>query len=576
MLNSRETRFAAFYCEPGIEGAHEKGGVEGQVGYFRRNHLVPVPEVGSLAELNARIAAAEEAEDGRRIGARIRTIGQDFAAEAPRLVPLPDEPFETGLLLTPRVDRYSQVTVRMNRYSVPVRLIGRQVRVVLRSSELVIYDGRHEAARHERMTAKGGETLVLDHYLEALMRKPGAMAGSVPLDQARAAGAFTGAHEALWSAARRADGEPAATRVLVEVLLLHRHMAAADVITGIEAALSVGAHAADVVAVEARRAADARAAAPAPQAGEQPPAVPQVTSLTLRRLAALPAGHPAAAHRQRLRPAAHAAPHRQGRPVMTRARAITEEAADAAVDTACRVLRLPTIRGQFAEAADKAEREQLTYRGFLAELLMGECEDRDRRRAERQVRGAGFPRAKWLADFDYDANPGISPAVLSTLAACNWVRKGQPLCLIGDSGTGKSHLLIALGTAAAMAGFRVRYTLASKLANELAEAADDRQLTKTIARYGRADLLCIDELGYMELDRRGAELLFQVLTEREETASVAIASNESFSGWTKTFTDPRLCAAIVDRLTFNATIIETGTESYRLARARAGTAKPAA
>ena len=127
-----------------------------------------------------------------------------------------------------------------------------------------------------------------------------------------------------------------------------------------------------------------------------------------------------------------------------------------------------------------------------------------------------------------------------------------------------------------MAGFRVRYTLASKLANELAEAADDRQLTKTIARYGRADLLCIDELGYMELDRRGAELLFQVLTEREETASVAIASNESFSGWTKTFTDPRLCAAIVDRLTFNATIIETGTSSYRLARAKAGTGKTAA
>ena len=278
-------RFEAFYCEPGIEGAHEKGGVEGQVGYFRRNHLVPVPEVDSLAELNARIAVAEQAEDARRIGARIRTIGQDFAAEAPRLLPLPDEAFETGLLLSPRVDRYSQVTVRMNRYSVPVRLIGRQVRVVLRSSELVIYDGRHEVARHERVTARGAETLVLDHYLEALMRKPGALAGSVPLDQARASGAFTGAHEALWSAARRADGEPAATRVLVEVLLLHRHMDAADVTTGIEAALSVGAHTADVIAVEARRAADAR---PVPGEGE-PPDVPEVTSLTLRRLAALPA-----------------------------------------------------------------------------------------------------------------------------------------------------------------------------------------------------------------------------------------------------------------------------------------------
>jgi IstB-like ATP binding protein len=117
--------------------------------------------------------------------------------------------------------------------------------------------------------------------------------------------------------------------------------------------------------------------------------------------------------------------------------------------------------------------------------------------------------------------------VIHTLATCDWVKKGLPLCLIGDSGTGKSHLLIALGTEAAMAGYRVKYTLATKLVNELVEASDDMVLTKTIARYGRVDLLCIDELGYMELDRRGAELLFQVLTEREEKASVAIASNEA-------------------------------------------------
>lgn len=120
-----------------------------------------------------------------------------------------------------------------------------------------------------------------------------------------------------------------------------------------------------------------------------------------------------------------------------------------------------------------------------------------------------------------------------------------------------------------MAGFRVKHTLATKLVNELVEAADEKQLTKTIARYGRVDLLCIDELGYMELDKHGAELLFQVLTEREEKNSVAIASNEAFGGWTKTFTDPRLCTAIVDRLTFNGTIIETGTDSYRLAQSRA-------
>ena len=210
-------------------------------------------------------------------------------------------------------------------------------------------------------------------------------------------------------------------------------------------------------------------------------------------------------------------------------RGLTEQAADAAVDQACRMLRLPTVRAQFPDLAEAAAREQMSYRGFLAELLMAECDDRARRRAERRIKAAGFPRQKSLRGFDFDANPAIDPAVINTLATCDWVKKGLPLCLIGDSGTGKSHLLIALGTEAAMAGYRVRYTLATKLVNELVEAADDRQLTKTINRYGRVDLLCIDELGYMELDRRGAELLFQVLTEREEKASVAIASNESFS-----------------------------------------------
>ncbi|MFF1446103.1 IS21-like element helper ATPase IstB [Streptomyces sp. NPDC058295] len=252
-----------------------------------------------------------------------------------------------------------------------------------------------------------------------------------------------------------------------------------------------------------------------------------------------------------------------------RNRGLTEEAATTAIDQACRMLRLPTIRGQFPDLAEAASREQMSYRGFLAELLLAECDDRARRRSERRIKAAGFPREKSLRAFDYDANPNIDAATINTLATCEWVRKGHPLCLIGDSGTGKSHLLIALGTEAAMKGYRVKYVLATKLVNELVEAADEKVLAKTIARYGRVDLLCIDELGYMELDRRGAELLFQVLTEREEKNSVAIASNESFGGWTKTFTDPRLCAAIVDRITFGGNIIETGTDSYRLAQTKA-------
>lgn len=244
-------------------------------------------------------------------------------------------------------------------------------------------------------------------------------------------------------------------------------------------------------------------------------------------------------------------------PTLRRRRGLTEQAAVAAVDQACRRLRLPTVRAVLDEALTVAGKEQLSYQGFLAELLLAECDDRDRRSSIRRVKAANFPRDKWLGDFDFDANPNINPATIHTLATGDWIRRGSPLCLIGDSGTGKSHLLIGVGTAAAEKGFRVKYTLATRLVNELVEAADEKVLAKTIARYGRVDLLCIDELGYMELDRRGAELLFQVLTEREEKNSIAIASNESFSGWTKTFTDPRLCAAIVDRLTFNGTIIET-------------------
>ena len=247
---------------------------------------------------------------------------------------------------------------------------------------------------------------------------------------------------------------------------------------------------------------------------------------------------------------------------------VTDQAAVAAIEQGARMLRLPTIRDRFAEIAAAAEREQQSYLGFLSELVIAECDDRDRRRAARRVHDAGFPRPKRLEEFSFEANPAINPAVIGTLGSLAWVKAGEPLCLIGDSGTGKSHLLIGLGTLAAESGYRVRYTLASKLVNELVEAADEAHLSKLITRYGRVDLLLIDELGYLQLDRRGAELLFQVLTEREERASVAIASNEPFSAWTKTFTDPRLCAAIVDRLTFAGQIIETGTTSYRLAHAR--------
>ncbi|MEU0565967.1 hypothetical protein ABZ297_11320 [Nonomuraea sp. NPDC005983] len=279
----------SFYCRPGIEGAHEKGGVEGQIGWFRRNHFVPVPEVASLDELNAMVARWDEEDEARRIRSRPRTIGEHFAIERELLKPLPDEPFETGRYFALRVDRHSQISVRTNRYSVPVRLIGRNVRVVLHASELVVYDGREEVARHERLKAKGQARLVLDDYLEALVRKPGALPGATALEQARAAGRFTPVHDEWWAAACKAHGDSEGTKALVAVLLLSRHMTHEHLVAGIAAALRAGALTADAVALEARKAAEADQAKPTASSQlPEPIKHATVTSLTARRLAQLP------------------------------------------------------------------------------------------------------------------------------------------------------------------------------------------------------------------------------------------------------------------------------------------------
>ena len=256
-------------------------------------------------------------------------------------------------------------------------------------------------------------------------------------------------------------------------------------------------------------------------------------------------------------------------------KAMSDPAADAAITAACRALALPTVRTQAAPIAEAAARERISHKAYLVEVLSAECDDRDSRRRIRRVSEAKFPRSKRLEDLDLTTLPDLPAATLAQLASCAWISAGEPVVLLGDSGTGKTHLLIGLGTAAAEQGLRVRYVTTAALVNELVEAAGEKQLSRLVNRYARLDLLCLDEMGYVHLDPRGAELLFQIITAREERASIACASNAPFSEWGTTFTDPRLAAAVVDRLTFRAHIIQTGTESYRLRTTRASkTATP--
>jgi hypothetical protein len=269
-----------------------RGGVEGEIGRFRRRWFVPVPQAASLAELNARLADADAGEDARHIEHRAATVGEDFAAERPFLLPLPSERFGCSATLWPRVDRYARISVGKCRYSVPAYLIDSRVRVALSANQLEVFDGSRLAAVHPRLIAAGAEHLELDHYLEILSRKPGALPGAAALAQARASGAFTAVHQGFWDRARARAGDSAGTRALIEVLLLHRRMPASQVTAGIRAALEAGSCSPDVVAIEARK--HAGLASPG-QAGDSPwpalrPRPSRAAVVTLpRREARLPA-----------------------------------------------------------------------------------------------------------------------------------------------------------------------------------------------------------------------------------------------------------------------------------------------
>ncbi|HLQ54138.1 MAG TPA: hypothetical protein VK162_07685 [Streptosporangiaceae bacterium] len=234
--------------------------MEVEIGRFRRRHLVPVPSVASLAELNQRIAAADIIDDGRVITGRPVTVAAAFAAEQPHLLPLPAEPFDPARLLEARVDSRARICVRQNYYSVPARYAGRRLPVRLSATTVEALDGARVIARHQRAAGRYGEVLTLDHYLDVLKYKPGALPGATALAQARASGAFTPAHQRYWDAARRKHGDAAGTRALTEVLLGHRTLPAAALTEAMNKAVSSGALDPQAVLIDARRLAGGHAA----------------------------------------------------------------------------------------------------------------------------------------------------------------------------------------------------------------------------------------------------------------------------------------------------------------------------
>jgi hypothetical protein len=245
--------FDSFFCIPGKDGAHEKGGVEGEIGRFRRRHLVPVPAVASMAEVNELIAAGDAIDDGRVITGRPVTVGATFAAETAQLLAVPAEPFDPARLLQARVDNRSRVCVRQSYYSVPARYVGRRLHVRLTGHTVEAFDGAKLIARHERAIGRYAEVLTLDHYLEVLKTKPGGLPGATALAQAKAKGMFTASHQGYWDAVRATRGDAAGTRALIEILLAHRSTAAAALTAAMDRAVTSGCLDPQHVLIDARR-----------------------------------------------------------------------------------------------------------------------------------------------------------------------------------------------------------------------------------------------------------------------------------------------------------------------------------
>lgn len=207
------------------------------------------------------------------------------------------------------------------------------------------------------------------------------------------------------------------------------------------------------------------------------------------------------------------------------------------------------------------------YEQFLMELTEMELRTRAEHREQRRIKEARFPMIKSLELFDFDAAPELDRRLVRELAGGEYLAAHRNIILLGKSGTGKTHLAMALGIEACRHNHRVRFTTGHALANELIEARGEKELSRVIGRYARYDLVIVDELGYVPFSREGAELLFQVLAERHERTSVIITTNLGFADWTQVFGDANMTAALLDRLTHRAHIIECTWESYRLRQA---------
>jgi DNA replication protein DnaC len=245
------------------------------------------------------------------------------------------------------------------------------------------------------------------------------------------------------------------------------------------------------------------------------------------------------------------------------------EAPQILLDHRLKSLRLPTVLREYGKLARQAAAEGLDHVQFLARLIELEMIDRERRMIERRIKAAKFPAVKSLDSFDFKAIPALNKMQVLELARCEWVERRENVIALGPSGTGKTHIALGLGLSACQKGLSVGFVTAAALVHELMEARDERRLLRLQKQMVGYKLLIIDELGFVPLSKTGAELLFELISQRYERGATLITSNLPFDEWTETFGSERLTGALLDRLTHHVNILEMNGESYRLGQSKA-------
>jgi len=227
-------------------------------------------------------------------------------------------------------------------------------------------------------------------------------------------------------------------------------------------------------------------------------------------------------------------------------------------------LKLPTMLREYPHLAEQCAKEGADFQRFLLRLVEAEMLERDRRATERRIKAARFTVVKSLDTFEFTAIPSLNKKLVLELARGEWIERRENVLCLGNSGTGKTHIALALGLAACQRALRVRFTTAAALVNELLEAQSEKRLLRFQKQLLRQALLIVDELGFVPLSKSGAEMLFEVFSQRYERASTLVTSNLPFAEWTEVLGSERLTGALLDRLTHHVHILEMNGDSYRL------------